>query len=83
MGYYSEELLDLIFSKGSVVSGMNPKLYRKDCYGNLMFRYSCGKYTNLGWNVDHSKPIAKGGTNSIRNLQPMNCFANCSKGARY
>lgn len=35
MGYYSEELLDLIFSKGSVVRGMNPKLYRKDCYGNL------------------------------------------------
>lgn len=48
MGYYSEELLDLIFSKGSVVRGMNPKLYRKDCYGNLMFRYSYGKYTNLG-----------------------------------
>lgn len=83
MSNYSEKLLDLIFSKGSIARGMNPKLYRRDCYGNPMFRRSYGKYTELGWNVDHSKPIAKGGTNSIRNLQPMNCFANCSKGTRY
>lgn len=36
MSNYSEKLLDLIFSKGSIVRGMNPKLYRRDCYGNLM-----------------------------------------------
>lgn len=83
MSYYSKELLDLIFSKGSLIKGMDPKKYRKDCFGNIMYRYSYGKYTKLGWNVDHSKPIAKGGTNSIRNLQPMNCFANCSKRDRY
>ena len=83
MSCYSEKILDLIFSKGSIVRGMNSKLYRKDCFGNLMYRYSYGKYSPMGWNVDHSKPIAKGGTNSIRNLHPMSCFANCSKGARY
>lgn len=48
MSNYSEKLLDLIFSKGPVVRGMNPKLYRKDCYGNLMYRYSYGKYSLMG-----------------------------------
>ena len=83
MCYFSLETLLRIWQKGSIVRGKDPKLYRRDCYGNIMYWSSYGKFTKLGWNVDHSKPIAKGGTNHLNNLQPMNCFANCSKNAKY
>lgn len=48
-----------------------------------MYRYSYGKTSEMGWNVDHSKPQALGGTDHLNNLQPMNSRENCSKGKKY
>ena len=56
---------------------------RKDIYGNTMYKPSYGKTSEMGWNVDHSKPQALGGTDHLNNLQPMNSRANCSKGKKY
>jgi len=51
----------------------------------------CGKklaFTNYGrfrekgaWEVDHSNPIARGGTDYLRNLRPVCISCNRSKGA--
>lgn len=83
MSRYSTERLDQIWEKGETISGADPNLYREDKYGNKMYKHSYGKTSPMGWNVDHSKPQALGGTDHLNNLQPMNSRANSSKGKQY
>lgn len=83
MSDYSQNRLNQIWDKGSTIKGKNPNLYRKDIYGNTMYKPSYGKMSPMVWNVDHSKPQALGGTDHLNNLQPMNSKANCSKGKKY
>lgn len=83
MSTYSKERLNQIWDKGKPIQGKNPDLYRKDIYGNTMYKPSYGKTSEMGWNVDHSKPQSKGGTDHLNNLQPMNSIANCKKNDKY
>lgn len=83
MSNYSKELLDKIWEKGRPIKGMDPNLYRKDIFGKTMYRHAYGKTSPMGWNVDHSKPTSKGGTDHLSNLQPMNSIENCKKGNKY
>lgn len=83
MSKFSKERLNQVWEKGQIIRGKNPDLYRKDINGNVMFRPSYGKTSDMGWNVDHSKPQSLGGTDHLNNLQPMNSRANSSKGNRY
>ena len=83
MANYSDERLDQIWDKGQTIKGKNPDLYRKDKYGYEIYRYSYGKTSAMGWNVDHSKPQALGGTDHLNNLHPINSRVNSSKGKQY
>lgn len=83
MANFSKERLDQIWDKGSVIRGKNPDLYRKDKFGNEMYKPSYGLNSEKGWNVDHSKPQALGGTDHLNNLQPMNSRANSAKRKNY
>lgn len=83
MDNYTQKRLDQIWDKGKPIKGKNPDLYRQDKYGNQMFKPSYGKFSEMGWNVDHSKPQAMGGTDHLNNLQPMNSRANSSKNDKY
>ena len=83
MSNFTPERLEQIWDKGQTIRGKNPDLYRKDKFGNIMYRPSYGKTSEMGWNVDHSKPQALGGTNHLNNLQPMNSIANIKKGKKY
>lgn len=56
MSNFSKERLGQIWDKGQAIRGKNPDLYRRDRYGNVMYRPSYGKTSNMGWNIDHSKP---------------------------
>jgi len=60
MGNYTKERLDQVWDKGQQIRGKNPDLYRKDIYGNTMYKPSYGKTTEMGWSIDHSKSQAKG-----------------------
>ena len=71
---------DKVWKKGKKIPGKNPNLYRKDKFGNIMYKPSYGKNTKKGWEIDHSKPQSKGGTDHLNNLQPMNTKANRKKG---
>lgn len=83
MSNFSQKRIDQVWDKGEVIPGKNPDLYRQDKYGNQMYKPSYGKYSEQGWNIDHSKPQALGGTDHLNNLQPMNSRANCSKGKKH
>lgn len=83
MGAYPPQLLRRIFNKGTIIRGKNPSFYRKDKFGSMIYWSSYGKITEMGWEVDHSKPQSKGGTNHLNNLQPMHWHNNRSKGDSY
>lgn len=72
-----------VWNKCAVIRGKNPDHYRKDTLGNVIYAASYGKTTKMGWHVDHIKPLAKGGSNSTRNLQALQSKANLSKSAKY
>ena len=80
MGY--QEKKEDVWEKGTKIRGKDPDLYRKDKFGNTLFKNSYGKDSEMGWEIDHSKPVSKGGTDHLNNLQPMNTKANRQKGAK-
>jgi 5-methylcytosine-specific restriction endonuclease McrA len=58
----------------TISKGKREKVYKRDCYKCV----SCGSGENI--TIDHIKPVSKGGTNKIDNLQTM-CFpCNQKKG---
>lgn len=69
-----------VWDKAKKVRGKDPDKYRKDPYGNVLFKGSYGKTSEMGWEVDHITPKSKGGSDSIRNLQALSTKVNRGKG---
>jgi len=76
----SKGQIEKAWNNAEKVRGKDPDLYRKDPYGNQMYRHSHGKDSEMGWDVDHIKPKARGGSDETRNLQALNSSINRGKG---
>ncbi len=72
-----------VWAKAQTIRGKNSNLYRQDKFGNEMYYHSYGKYTSMGWVIDHSKPKSKGGTDHLNNLQALNTYTNQEKSNKY
>ena len=70
---------DQVWKKAKKIRGEDPAQYRQDPYGNKIRYASHGKKSPVGWETDHIKPKARGGSNDIRNLQAMQWEANREK----
>ena len=57
--------------------------FRKDVCGASMQRSKYGKTVEWGLELDHKKPVSKGGTDDLSNLQPLQWENNRHKGDDY
>jgi len=63
------------------IRGKDPSKYRRDPNGREIFRGSYGKRSPKGWEVDHIKPKARGGSDHTVNLQAVTTKINRRNGA--
>ena len=75
---FSEDLIKRVwFFKFST----NPS--GEDACGNTIDRDQYGQQTETGWEIDHIEPVAKGGTDGIQNLQPLQWQQNRKKADKF
>lgn len=79
----SQKEIDEVWEKGKKIPGKDPDLYRKDAHGNEIYKPSYGKGDEKSWEIDHKLPTAKGGSDGLRNKQPLQTGANRGKSDTY
>ena len=79
----SEKQKQTAWENAKPIKGKNPDVYRKDTYGNVIYKPSYGKQSDMGWEVDHKHPVSKGGSDSPKNLQAVQWEENREKSNKY
>ena len=76
----SNKMIDDVWDKATPIRGRNPDTWRRDAEGNMIRYGSYGTMGEYGWEIDHKNPVAHGGTDHMRNLQPLHWEENREKG---
>ena len=77
---FDQAIIDKVWEMGKIIDGVNPVYIRRDICGTSIAKGDYGKQERYGWEIDHIKPVAKGGTDEISNLQPLFWENNRKKG---
>lgn len=81
MGKWTEEDIQAVWDKGSLTSGNDKDVWRKDQCGAWINRKQYGNRNSLyGWEIDHIKTVSKDGTDVLGNLRPLQWENNASRG---
>lgn len=75
----SKKLIEKVWEKAKEMKGKEPDVWRKDTYGNKIRFASYGTEGEFGWEMDHKIPKEKGGSDNLRNLQPLQWEENREK----
>jgi hypothetical protein len=76
LGGWSEEIKLRVWKKGRVVS----KDFNFDKYKRLIKYSEYGnRNSKFGWEINHIKPVSKGGADEVHNLQPLHWENSISK----
>ncbi len=71
MLHIPEEKIKEVWEKSTQVDGRNPTMWRKDFAGAWIRRIDYGQRTMYGWTINRLRPVSKGGTIDIGNLNAM------------
>jgi len=83
---FTKEEIDDAWKKAKVDNSYDSNVCRKDYAGALIHKSEYGNtnsQTGFGWEIDHIKPLAKGGTYDKSNLCPLQWNNNRTKGDNY
>lgn len=81
---FSETTKDEVWNKCSTITGRDGKEYRNDACGKEIWYSRYGNTaSSFGWEIDHIKPVAEGGTDEPSNLQALFWETNRDKGDTY
>lgn len=76
-----EKLKTSVWKKGKPIQGYDISLWCRDCYGATINYSDHGDINSkYGWEIDHIVPKAKGGSDDLINLQPLQWENNRKKG---
>lgn len=79
---FSEETVQAVWEKASVVPNYDPNKYRKEACEAWIERGSYGDHdSSLGWDIDHIKPQSEGGGDELENLRPLQWENNAARQA--
>ena len=79
----TKKLIEEVWDKAKEMKGKDVDVWRKDTYGNKIRFASYGTEGEYGWEIDHIKPVAEGGSDDLSNLQPLQWENNRHKSDDY
>ena len=72
--------ISTVWNKGHIVEGYDPNYLRLDDFKNPMKRDEYGnRESDFGWEIDHIIPKAKGGSDDLNNLRPLQWNTNVKR----
>lgn len=81
---FSDDEIQKVWNKAKIIKGKDASVYRKAYAGAWIKRDEYGNTdSTLGWEIDHRKPVAEGGSDDLTNLDPLQWNNNRTKNDDY